>query len=219
MSIIKQFSNKELLVSVWKMEESEETLYELLGSSSEKTREECNQRFFGDARKKEWLSVRVLLSQLLGKSVSVGYRANGEPFLIGSKNKVSISHTRGYVAVAIGFKSYVGIDVELFSHRVDAITHKIMVPTEMSSNELDSESKTWYSLLVWSIKESVYKCLDIDFLDYKKGILVHPFNLLDEGETKVEYSNCNYHYPLYAHYLCTEDYVLTWCSEFGVGCL
>lgn len=219
MPIVKQFRNKELLVSVWKMDEPEEELYELLGSSSKRIRKECNQRFCGEARKKEWLSVRVLLSQLLGENVEVGYRTNGEPFLVGSENKVSISHTRGYVAVAISTFYHVGIDIEIFSHRVDGVTEKIMVPSEMGPEELISESQTWYSLLVWSIKESVYKCLDIDLLDYKKGILVTPFNLMHEGVIKVQYSNCNYHYPLYAHYMCLEDSVLTWCSEYGFCCL
>lgn len=218
MPIIKQIRDKELLVAVWKMDEPEVELYELLGNSSnsKKIREECNQKFSSDARKREWLSVRVLLSQLLGENVVVAYRANGEPFLIGSENKISISHTRGYVAVAISTLYHVGIDIEIFSHRVDCIAEKIMIPAEKAPKKLDSESQTWHSLLVWSTKESVYKCLDIDILDYKKGILVSPFDLGPQGEMKVQYKNYNYQYMIYVHYRCMENFVLTWCSEYDM---
>lgn len=221
MSIIKQIRDKELLIAVWKMDEPEVKLYELLGNSanSKRIREECNQKFSSDARKKEWLSVRVLLSQLLGENVVVAYRANGEPFLVDSEKKVSISHTRDYVAVAISTLYHVGIDIEIFSHRVDSIVDKIMIRAEKAPKKLDAESQTWHSLLVWSTKESVYKCLDIDTLDYKNGILISPFDLQSQGEMKAQYTNYNYHYMLYVHYRCMEDFVLTWCSEYDLnGC-
>lgn len=213
MPLFKQIQDKGLVVSVWKMEETEEQLYDLLGRSSNKLKTECDKRFTAGTRKKEWLSVRVLVRQLLGENVSIGYRKNGEPFLIGSEKKISISHTREFVAVAIHPHYFVGVDIETFSHRIDHITDKIMSSSERGFLESSADSETWYSLLVWSMKESIFKCLDLDYLDYKKGILVTPFKLLQSGETSIRYVYNNFSYIFPIHYLCTEKFVLTWCSE------
>lgn len=199
-------------IYIWKMEETEEELYGMLGSAAESMREECMKKYNSSARRLEWLTVRALLLRVTGGCHKVSYRSNGEPFLLDSTRKISISHTRGYVAVALDDRHFIGVDIEFFSHRVNRIVDRFMTPQEHSKEPLDMERQTWYSLIVWSIKESVYKCLDINTLDYLKGISVAPFSL-HADHTAVRYSLYNYPYSFLAHYRRTEDYVLTWCRE------
>ena len=209
MPLFYQSGSRDIQIYVWKLEESVDELCKISGIS----RSEVDLRFNHSSRCCEWLAVRALIRTVLGPDVLVAYRATGEPYLQGSSLRVSISHTRGYVAVAFHPTCHVGVDIEYFSHRIDKLVGRIMSCGEKPSCELGADDKTWYYLLVWSMKESVFKALDISLLDYQTGIRVSPFMLGRSGEASVTYSYLNWHYPVDLHYLRTDDFVLTWCCE------
>ena len=209
MPLFYQSGSRDIQIYVWKLEESVDELCKISGIS----RSEVDLRFNHSSRCCEWLAVRALIRTVLGPDVLVAYRATGEPYLKGSSLRVSISHTRGYVAVAFHPTCHVGVDIEYFSHRIDKLVGRIMSCGEKPSCELGADEKTWYYLLVWSMKESVFKALDISLLDYQTGIRVSPFMLGRSGEASVTYSYLNWHYPVDLHYLRTDDFVLTWCCE------
>ena len=52
-------------------------------------------------RQKEWLATRLLLKEALGNDVKISHTVSGRPFLVGSTDYVSISHTRQYVVLAL----------------------------------------------------------------------------------------------------------------------
>ena len=74
----------------------------------------------------EWLSVRVLLYAMLQEDKEIGYSPEGKPYLTDHSFFISISHTKGYVAVILSDKVPVGIDIEQYGQRVHRVAHKYM---------------------------------------------------------------------------------------------
>jgi phosphopantetheinyl transferase len=72
-------------------------------------------------RKKEWLSVRLLLKELLGEEKEIEYDNAGKPFFRDRSFRISISHTVSYVAVILNPNRPVGIDVERITEQVSRI--------------------------------------------------------------------------------------------------
>ena len=94
---------------IWKMEEPIDVLLGLLPERA--YYEEELQRFNAPHRKQEWLSVRALLFRLLGMHKEVCYEPSGKPYLADNSYFISISHTKGYVAVILSEEKPVGIDI------------------------------------------------------------------------------------------------------------
>ena len=168
-------SHKEPLYrwGVWKMDESVDTLLDLLPERDYYEREV--QRFVASHRRLEWLSVRALLFRLLGEHKEVCYQPSGKPYLADYSYFISISHTKGYVSVILSDKVPVGIDIEQYGQRVHRVAHKYM--REDESVRLYKEDATWSLLLHWSAKEVMFKCMDTDGVDFRQHLHIEPFLL------------------------------------------
>lgn len=76
-------------------------------------------RFTAAHRRLEWLAVRVLLYTLSGEEKEIAYHPSGKPYLADDSASLSISHTKGYVAVVLGLPGReVGVDIEQYGERV-----------------------------------------------------------------------------------------------------
>lgn len=193
---------------IWKMDESVEELLALL--PTRKPYEDGLRRFTALHRKLEWLSVRVLLYQLLGKTVEIAYEPSGKPYLVDHSHFISISHTKGYVAVILSTVSEVGIDIEQYGPRIHKVAHKFMRDDEVATPYNDDS--TWSLLLHWSAKEVMFKCMDASEVDFREHLRIFPFAVSLQGEFK----SCEYRTDLkrsfLIHYQIHADFVLTWCS-------
>ena len=98
--------------AVWKMEEPLDVLLSLLPNTRKISSEKELPRFTSERRKMEWLSVRVLLYSMLQEDKEIVYSSEGKPFLSDHSFYISISHTKGYVAVGLHSLDPVGIDIE-----------------------------------------------------------------------------------------------------------
>ena len=109
MALYAHFRSADVEIGIWKMEEDEAELLSHLPAVVAQGVE----RFTAPHRRLEWLSVRMLLLTLLarGKTASasgslyvadalVGYTPAGAPYLLDQSQALSISHTKGYVAVS-----------------------------------------------------------------------------------------------------------------------
>ncbi len=124
-------------------------------------------------RKKEWLCIRVLLKQMLGEEKEIRYTDSGRPYLTDRSYHISISHTRGYVAVALHKEFPVGIDLEYLSPRIKKIRNRFMHETEeMNISEMQEEI---HLLLHWSAKESLFKALEESEVDFKNQLHIDSF--------------------------------------------
>lgn len=123
----------------------------------------AGQRFTSPKRRMEFVAVHVLLAVVLHAEVWVDHYPSGRPFLKGlPRLQVSVSHTSGYVAVALSADGCPGVDVEHYTVRIDRLRKRIVASDEQADN-------TWDILLHWSAKETAFKMMDcqgVDFLDH-----------------------------------------------------
>ncbi|MDR1369788.1 MAG: 4'-phosphopantetheinyl transferase superfamily protein [Dysgonamonadaceae bacterium] len=162
-----------------------------------------------EKRKKEWLTVRLLLKDLLGEEKEVGYDASGKPFLKDDSFHISISHTSGYVAVILNPTHPVGIDIEQITSQVMRIRNRFLSKSE---NDYISEKEELIHLLLhWSAKETMFKALGEENVIFNEQLHICPF----EPETRVlstfssfESRTCR-KTEFLIHYVVNSEYVLT----------
>lgn len=191
---------------VWKIEESVE---EALARLSDKAAyAEFLARFTAEGRKREYLATRLLLRELLGEEASIAYRPSGAPFL--PKHPllyISISHTKGYAAVSLDNRP-TGIDIEYRSDRVRKIRDRFLSAEE--ETHINPAHETAHLLIHWCAKETLFKLIDQEEVDFRIHLRVLPFPYSTEGKLTVrEYRTpARREYTLAYHV--TPEYVLTW---------
>ena len=210
MPLYRTYRKGELVVGVWKVEETIGQLRSMFKDFS--LYESDLQKFKAEKRQLEWLAVRVLLKELLGEEKVIDYLPSGKPFLKDRSVCVSFSHTCGYVAVAVHPTKEVGIDIEQYGNRVGRLASRFVREDEMQSVRAGNEI---YALLLhWSAKETMFKLMnqsDVDFLDH---LHILPFIPTELGEMEAVEYRTDLHQPFQISYYTHPDYVLTFaCLE------
>lgn len=192
--------------AVWKVDETIEQLLALLPHND--TYRQDMERFRASGRRLEWLAVRVLLHALLGEEKIIRYRADGKPYLSDRSYSLSISHTQGYAAVIVGQPGQeVGIDIERYGKRVHKIAPKFMRPDEYA--ETYQGTDTWGLLLHWSAKETMFKCLNTEEVDFREHLQVLPFQIEESGVFQALEHRTLERQRFLIHYRLFPDFVLT----------
>ena len=181
MPLYKQYKVDDIEVSVWSITE---TLDELLRLAPEMCAETCLRKFSSEKRRKEWLAVRVMVRRLFGYDVRVGYDASGKPLLEGKEGFVSISHTDGFAVVAISSASEIGVDAELLSRDVLAVSSRFMQDGLLDN--LPADKANLAALLHWCAKEALFKITGNLGGNFKDNIAVAPFWPAEIGELALE---------------------------------
>lgn len=206
MALFVQHKEDSLQWGIWKMDESLDELLALLPDRN--AYEQAMQRFTAVHRKREWLSVRVLLYLLLGEAKEIDYEPSGKPYLKDRSSFISISHTKGYVAVILSPVAEVGIDVEQYGQRIHKVAHKFMRPDE-EAGVYENES-TWALLLHWSAKEVLFKCVNVAEVDFREHLRIIPFSIEKRGVFNAQEYRTELRRNFLIHYQLFPDFVLTW---------
>jgi len=192
-------------LGVWKTEESADQLLSLLEKKEEYLPflEQCK----SEGRKVERLAVRVLLKTLIGYEALVAYHPNGAPYIPGSSYNISISHTKGYVAVVLtDKKTPAGIDIEHHSERILKIRSRFLSEEENQINNNDEASRL---LLYWCAKETAFKMLGQEGVDFRKHLHVTPFRYAQEGKIIVSETRTHSAASFSLEYRVTPEFALT----------
>jgi len=152
-----------------------------------------------EARRLEYLVVRVLLAQMEGVGVSISHADNGRP-LLSNGSDISISHTRGYVAVIVSPCRRVAVDIEYISTRVARVASHFLRKDENAVSLYDK-------LLCWCAKETVYKFFSDDRLGFH-DIRIH--GALNGKNGSVTAENIKRNAVVDIRYCLTEDFMLTY---------
>ncbi len=168
------------------------------------------QKFRNEKRKIEWLLIRWLLQQEIGRDVVIGYEDSGKPYLVDSKFKISISHSKEFVALMIS-KQQVGVDIESISQRVLKVKDKYLTAKELSFFKDDNLLE--YSTIAWAAKEALFKISPIQAFDFKKDILIYPFKLSESGVFKGEVNKYDVNLEYSVHYFFKENNVVVWIQD------
>lgn len=186
--------NKDTYLGLWQMTESLIDLPKPYGVDISDIHSE--------ARRKERLTEYCLLKAMTGRSDSlITHENSGKPIVSGFE--ISISHTKGWAAMMISKSCKVGVDIEYISDRINKIADRFIRPDEQN-DDVD------YRLINWCAKESVYKLLSEEDLQYFE-MRLQPFKTSGKGKVVVEDLKQKTKYDV--SYVLTNDYVLTFATS------
>ncbi len=208
MPLLNLYQKGEAIIAVWHIQEEESELLEQLYSSS--YHQGVIENIKKTKRRLEYLSTRLLLQKILpGSDQRIGYMDSGKPYLQDSSAHISISHTNNYAAVIYHPYSEVGIDIEFFSDKPSRLAPRFLSDNEI--NQLKDQDKYLEgSLLAWSAKESMFKVMPDDSVDFRDHLILDLSSIQKEGIlTSLELRSSNkltYH----INYSIDKDFVLTY---------
>ena len=205
MPLYRTYSEGDLLLGIWKSDEPTE---QLLASLERQDRYGADPTLLSEKRRHGWASVRVLLKTLCGEEKEIAYYPSGKPYLKDGSRYISISHTRGYVAVALHPSREVGVDIEQYGTRVRKVASRFIRPDETPSMEGGDEI---YALLLhWSAKEALFKLMGEEGVDFIRHLRIFPFILSEEGEFEACEYRTDRQERYRVRYVTHPDFVLTW---------
>ena len=210
MPLYRTYKQRDLTVGVWKVDETVEQLRSMFHQFS--MYEAGFSRFTSESRQREWLAVRVLLKELCGEEKKIGYLPSGKPYLEDGSMRVSFSHTKGYVAVAVHPFAEVGVDIEQYGTRVQKVASRFIREDERVS--IASGDEIYGLLLHWSAKETMFKLMEEEAVDFVSHLHIRPFQLQPSGMFQACEYRSQHGRTFLIHYDTHPDFVLTFsCLE------
>jgi len=158
-------------LGVWKITETEQQLRDLCSLSAVETEELS--RMGSEKRRKERLVVMALLQAMYGESLWVGHHPNGRPFLLNRSDELSITHTRRFAAILTHPQKRVGVDMESLERDFSAVEERALSKEERAY--LSHAQRSLQLAILWSAKESLYKCVSQQDVDFAKQMQIEPF--------------------------------------------
>lgn len=207
--ITKHFLNEYSILGVWKIEEDLKTLFDSVILDNEEKKK--YKGFRSNSRKLEFLSVRALLSELLGKETRIVYNKNNKPFLKDGTHFISISHSHRLTAILLSTNEKVGIDLEYMSSNISTFAFKFMSWKEKAVK--DPNNRKYHLYLHWCAKEALYKICDKEGITIRNNITIEPFELKESGEMKgkVHTEKINESFDLF--YTRYDNYAIVWTKK------
>jgi 4'-phosphopantetheinyl transferase len=207
--ITKHYLNEFSILGVWKIEEDLDTLMGMVNLNAEEKKR--YKSFSSNSRKLEFLSVRALLSELIGKEASIVYNKNNKPFIKDGSRFISISHSHKLTAILLSTNEKVGIDLEYMSSNIAAIALKFLNVKEKITK--DPENRKFHLYIHWCAKEALYKICDKEGISIRKNITIEPFELKESGEIKgsVHTDKINESFDLF--YSSYDNYSIVWTKK------
>lgn len=207
--ITKHYLNEYSVLGVWKIEEDLETLLNMvIFDPGEKKK---YKGFRSNSRKLEFLSVRALLSELLGKDARIVYNKNNKPFLKNGSHFISITHSQRLTAILLSTNEQVGIDLEYMSQNIAAFAFKFLNRKEKITKDVNL--RKYHLYIHWCAKEALYKICDKEGISIRNNITIEPFELKDSGEIrgKVHTEKIRESFELfYSRY---DNYAIVWTKK------
>jgi len=198
-------------LAVWQMTETVDDLIRLT-NVSEKLKREV-EGFQSEKRKKEWLTVRILLNDVLrvAHSDEIIYDDKGKPHLEKGKGYISFSHTQNFAAIIYHPEKSVGIDIETEHPSIEKIAHKFV--NEKESLFINKEKQKEMFHVIWGVKEVLFKMDGKGEIDFRKHLHVKSFTLSNEGTVDAEIRKDNSRVRFAINYFYSEKFILVYGSH------
>ncbi len=198
--------DKDTRLLIWKNTESvEEFLLHV------KLKDICTARLNGmksELHQRGFLGVRMLLLEAGYTDFDLFYDTNGKPHLTDGMN-ISITHSYAFSAIIIS-RNDIGIDMELQREKVITIAGKFIEPEFSYLDPTHLAAYMQQLIVIWGVKEAVYKMISRAGLSFKQNIYVFPFEMdAKRGMTSVKYEEINESYPFFFEQV--EDFTLVYC--------
>lgn len=196
-------------LGIWKITED----YDTLLSRIKLTREELErlEKLTHKYRKIEWLSVRVLLSEISKSELSIYYNGNNKPFIKGGSHFISISHSRDLTSVLLSAEKRVGIDLEYITRRILKIRDRFINSKDVIT--ADEEEVKYHLHLHWCAKEALYKICDKQDINFKEDITIESFHPNEKGMIKGRVQNKTRNEKFDLNYFSLGNYAIVWTCK------
>lgn len=211
--ITKHLLNKDTVIGVWKIEEDLETLISMVDLSPEDRKR--YDVFRSNSRKMEFLSVRALLAEMLGRDARIVYNKNNKPFIKDGSHFISITHSNKLTAILLSKDERVGIDLEYMRVNINAFASKFLNKKEKITRKW--ADRTYHLYIHWCAKEAIYKICDKEGINIVNDITIEPFSVMQSGEIKgyVKNERIDDHFTLfYSRY---DNYTIVWTKKKHAG--
>lgn len=225
MPLLRKWEYDGAVCGIWKVTETMDELRSLL---TDKSITPDFDNYKSLSRRLEFLAVRALLASILGKECKICHRPSGKPYMDSSDSRISISHTKGYVAVSIHPFKEVGIDIEFFSDRVRKVVDRFVGTDEMKLFEKFGQKYfgglsadklfTCLYLLSWSAKETMFKMMGEDEVDFINHLHIESIqmplggDLPFYGTLETRESRTALASSMHIEYYICDDFVCTYSS-------
>jgi 4'-phosphopantetheinyl transferase len=203
--------NESTFLGIWKIEETPENLKKQL--VLDETDEKCFFAFGNELRRKQWLSYRLILRELLKTDkIKIIYDKYGKPGIPGFNGHFSISHSGDFAAVIVSHELPVGIDIERIRERIERVAERFMSGEEL--HHTGNKDRMEKLHIYWGAKESLYKLYGKPEVDLQNDIRIDPFDYLCNGEgtckaTMNTPAGSGFYYIFYRK---LEDYMMVWAT-------
>jgi 4'-phosphopantetheinyl transferase len=208
MPLLKTYKNENNILAIWSLAESFEELSRLI---SLKEQDSIRlEKISSHMRKREFLTVRILLSGILDFYPEIIHNKKRRPYLSNSGYNISISHSRSLVTVILSEKQ-VGIDTEENIRNISHIAPRFLSPEEILwTSSTDEPNHAW--ILCWSIKESVFKMMGIENVDFRTSIQIDPIKPKNQGVAYVTFQMGDKYEKISVNYFWEGNNIITWCE-------
>lgn len=167
-----------LHTGIWQLDEAVSYMKERVILTPEE--ESAYSAFSHEARKRQWLGVRMLLKEMFpDKCFQITYDENEKPFIRNSDWKISISHSRNLAAVVMHPLLACGTDIEHIHARIEKVAEKFLSPEE--TKFLSGTQYTEKLHVCWGIKESLYKMAGWPGMIFAEDMMIKPFEFSVKG--------------------------------------
>lgn len=165
----------------------------------------------------EWLSSRLCMKEILKIANDMRVESlngeNGKPYLTNNSHRISYTHSTHYSAAIASLFGEVGIDIEFMAHKRNRNTRFLF----MGEPELafyHSHEKMEIFLLIWSVKETVYKLFGRG-IAFKHNIQIDFSNFLpgQNGILPVDVNKGDLHKRYEVHYTIHPEFLLTYVCD------
>lgn len=207
MPLFKTISIPNGLLAVWQMTESFGELLSFF--TPEELADVRFQNYSYEKRKLEWLTIRVLLKQMIGSGFEIFYSEEGKPRLDHPVfHHISISHSRDFAAICVHQNHATGIDIESISRNFSAVKSRYLSDSELN----DVADSALLQCIYWCAKEAVFKLVDDVGVDFRKQIRVSSF-LPEANVFSVSYISSNLKKTLQLQYQKFNGHCLVWAFD------
>lgn len=207
--IFEEKFKSDCVLGIWEIQENYDELFsEVQLYSGEKER---LIKFRSEARKLEFLSVRILLKALIGVCGPIVYSEKQKPFLHQSDYRISITHSRKLTAIMLSKTMKVGIDLEFMSHKISKVAHKFINDDEYIT--ADESQKKYHLYIHWCAKEALYKLCDKQDINFSRNLTIEPFEPTEFGVINGWVDNKFWHDKFELSYFSINNYIVVYSCK------
>ena len=207
--VMKKYVQDDCLLGIWEITEDFFMLYERLDLSEEEI--ETLNSFKSHNRKLEWLSVRVLLAEMIGPDIKIFYNGNRKPFLTDLSFHISISHSNKLTSIILSRNHRVGLDLEFISNKIANLACKFLTPAEEEA--VEKTCWKYHVYIYWCAKETLYKICDKQNINFREDILIDPFMPDRAGILTGKVHTRAIREDFVLNYFKYQNYTIVWCYK------